>query len=106
MTNAADEAALSKKAVRDRYAQRNAEDDFNWVMGDQRGRRFIWALMARARVFEPVFNTHGGLMNFNEGRRDTGLFLLGEINRLCPQLFAVMAGENAPQPEEVQQNDD
>jgi hypothetical protein len=104
MKNASDERALKLKQLQDSHENKVADGDFRWLMSDQRGRRIIWNLMGRCNVFSPVFNTHGGLMNFNEGRRDTGLFLLGEIDRLCPDLFSVMAGENARKPEE--ENDD
>lgn len=104
MTNASDKSSLDAKGERDRLAQETADADFKWLMTDPRGRRLMWRLMGRCRVFEPVFNTHGGVMNFNEGRRDTGLFLLGEINRLCPAQFAVMAAENARLPEEDDTN--
>lgn len=105
MTNASDERALQRQEREDRLAQRQADADFRWLMSEPQGRRLVWRLMARCRVFEPVFNTHGGVMNFNEGRRDTGLYLLGEIDRLCPELFAVMAAENARQPEETPNDD-
>lgn len=105
MTNASDESALIDKARREADAREQERADFKWLMGSAQGRRFVWRVMARCRVFEPVFNTHGGVMNFNEGRRDTGLFLLGEIDRLCPQQFAVMAAENARQPEDTETHD-
>lgn len=103
MTNAADESSITLKGERDRLAQQTANADFRWLMADPRGRRFMWALIGECGVFSPVFNTHGGVMNFQEGRRDTGLRLLNRINTLCPQQYAVMAAENQPQQEE---NDD
>lgn len=106
MANAADVEQQKRKQLEHDLALRTAKADFLWLMDDPRGRRFIWQLMGRCRVFEPVFNTHGGLMNFNEGRRDVGLFLLGEINRLCPDKFAVAAAENAKQLEDEETNDD
>lgn len=105
MTNASDESALQRQERENQLAQRQADADFKWLMSEPQGRRLVWRLMARCRVFEPVFNTHGGVMNFNEGRRDTGLYLLGEIDRLCPELFAVMAAENARQPDETPNDD-
>lgn len=105
MTNASDERALQRQERADKLAQRQEVDDFLWLMNEPQGRRFVWRLMARANVFGAVFNTHGGVMNFNEGRRDSGLFLLGEIDRLCPELFAVMAAENARQRDEKPTDD-
>lgn len=78
--------------------------DFRWLMNDPRGRRFMWRLMGHCKVFQPSFNPHGGVMNFNEGQRNVGLFLLGETNDLCPAMFPVMAAENAPKPVEDESN--
>lgn len=78
--------------------------DFRWLMSDHRGRRFMWRLMGQCKVFQPSFNPHGGVMNFNEGQRNVGLFLLGETNDLCPAMFPVMAAENAPKPVEDESN--
>jgi hypothetical protein len=106
MANAANKDQQERKQLEQILQQRQADADFRWLMADPRGRRIVWALMGRCNVFSPVFNTHGGVMNFNEGRRDVGLFLLSEINRLCPHQFAVAADENAPKPESEETNDD
>src|SRR5690554_3518938 len=100
MANAADTEAHKRKELEQDLAQRQANEDFRWLMDDPRGRRFVWQLMGRCRVFEPVFNTHGGLMNFNEGRRDVGLFLLAELTGLCPEKFGVAAAEKPKQAED------
>lgn len=89
----------AKKAIRDQETA-----DFRWLMNDPRGRRLMWRLMGHCKVFEPSFNPHGGIMNFNEGQRNVGLFLLGEVNQLCPGQFPVMAAEHAPKPVEDETN--
>ena len=108
MANAADAARIKRDQVKDDLARQTSDADFRWLMNDPRGRRFIWQLIGHCNVFQPVFNTHGGIMNFNEGRRDVGLFLSGRINALCPELYAVAAAENAPQPDDTDEvkNDD
>jgi hypothetical protein len=73
---------------------RQTDDDFLWLMNDKRGRRIIWSQLVRAKVFNSTFDTHGGRMNLNEGMRQHGLYLLGEINRLCPDLYAKVVAEN------------
>lgn len=74
--------------------QSQLDDDFLWLMNDQRGRRIIWNQMVRAKVFHTTFDTHGGRMSLNEGMRQHGLYLLGEINRLCPDLYSKVVAEN------------
>lgn len=105
MTDLDDMDALREEDDKARLTARQQEAaDFRWIMNDHRGRRFMWRLMGQCKVFEPSFNPHGGVMNFNEGQRNVGLFLLGEVNQLCPALFPVMAAENAPKPVEDDSN--
>lgn len=97
--------ALREEADKSQQTARQQEiADFRWLMNDPRGRRFMWRLMGHCKVFQPSFNPHGGVMNFNEGQRNVGLFLLGETNDLCPAMFPVMAAENAPKPVEDESN--
>lgn len=96
------ELEQTKKEQKSARAQEVA--DFRWLMNDPRGRRFMWRLMGHCKVFEPSFNPHGGVMNFNEGQRNVGLFLLGEVNQLCPAQFPVMAAEHAPKSVEDESN--
>ncbi|MBA4359803.1 MAG: hypothetical protein C0411_03610 [Pseudomonas sp.] len=106
MTDLDDLDALREENDKARLTARQQEAaDFRWIMNDHRGRRFMWRLMGHCKVFQPSFNPHGGVMNFNEGQRNVGLFLLGETNDLCPAMFPVMAAENAPQPVEDESHD-
>lgn len=93
MTNAANEAAAKKAAVLDRFASKQADEDFLWLMGQQTGRRFMWGLLGRCNVFSTSFNTHGGLMNLAEGKKQVGYQYLEKINQLCPDLYVVMMNE-------------
>lgn len=82
--------------------------DFKWLMGDRRGRRFMWRTMGRLRLFEPSMGLTDSITNFNEGQRNAGLLLLSQVNDLTPAMYAVMAAENAPQPidEQPQETDE
>lgn len=86
-----------------RLEDRRRDDDFLWLMNDLRGRRFIWGILCESCMFHTTFDTHGGRMSLNEGRRQQGLKITAEIHRLCPDLYAVMIRENTEQPEEVTQ---
>ena len=72
--------------------------DFLWLMSDHRGRRFMWRTMGRFRLFQSSIGPTDAVTNYNEGQRNAGLFLLSQINNLCPAMYAVMASENAQQP--------
>lgn len=80
----------------DQLARQQEVSDFLWLMRDPRGRRFMWRTLALCRVFQPSIGPTDAATNFNEGQRNVGLFHLGEINELCPELFPVMAAESAP----------
>lgn len=86
-----------------RLRERQHDNDMKWLMSSAIGRRVVWRLLERARVFGSTFDQHAGVMSFNEGSRSQGLQLLAEINRLCPHQYSVMAQENALKPEEASQ---
>lgn len=98
-----DESAeiLQKQEEQRHLRQLQAEQDFTWLMADPRGRRLVWADLARARVFHPIFDQNPSQMAFNEGGRQYGLWLLDRINTLCPHLYLVMVQENTTKPDEV-----
>lgn len=80
--------------LREKLARLQEAADFKWLCGDPRGRRLLWRLLKRLKVFEPVFNPDKAVMGFNEGQRNAGLFLLSEINQHSPAQYAVMVEEN------------
>lgn len=84
-----------------RLQQKRREDDFLWLMNDVRGRRFIWDTLSESCMFHSTFDTHGGRMSLNEGRRQVGLKLLAQIHALCPLLYPVMVTENTVKPEDT-----
>ncbi len=81
------------KAVR--TAQQMVDDGLRWVMGDARGRAFVWSLLEEARMFHPVFHANPQIMAVNEGKRQAGLSLLNSVMRTAPQQYAVMTQEAA-----------
>jgi len=62
-----------------RERRRKELDDLRWLLGHPQGRRIVSRLLDQAGVFRSSFNTSGSVMAFNEGRRDLGLFLTGEL---------------------------
>ena len=74
--------------------RRRGREAVRWLMDDPRGRRFVWALLARAGLFRSSMTTTPELTAFNEGRRDMGLALLADVMRLCPETYARMQAES------------
>lgn len=75
--------------------QRDQEcDDFKWLMQDRRGRRIAWRLLDKAGVFRTSFVAPNAMqVSFNEGQRNLGLLILGEIQELCPDKYHLMTKE-------------
>jgi len=80
-----------EKTAKTARLQRN--EDFRWLMGDLRGRRFVWDLLAKAGLFRSSLGISPELTAFNEGRRDLGLAVLADMMRLCPEQYARMQAE-------------
>ncbi len=69
-----------------------AAEDFQWLMKDKRGRRFIWSLLERTGVFRSSFTGNSETF-FREGQRNVGLLLMAQIHEACPEQYAVMLQE-------------
>ncbi len=81
----------------DQYLRRQAlqhKRDLAAVLSTPEGRRFIWRVIdAMSGAFGPSYDTHGGNMARNEGRRSVGLQLMKECMAQCPDLYVKMLGE-------------
>jgi hypothetical protein len=98
-----DDEILQQREDQQRLEQQRRDDDFLWLMGDLRGRRIVWGWLCESCMFHTTFDTHGGRMSLNEGKRQHGLKLTAEIHRLCPDRYTEMVRENTKQPDEVTQ---
>jgi hypothetical protein len=63
------------------------------VMNTPEGRAVMWTLLRRAGVYSSVFNTHGGVLNYNVGRQDYGHELIAEILKLGDEPYLAMERE-------------
>ena len=89
------QAQRDAEAKRQELARKQEVADFQWMMGDQRGRRIVWRQLAAAGVFQSSFDPTAMTMAFNEGRRSEGLRLLAQIHALCPDLYVTMMKEQS-----------
>ena len=79
-----------KQARLDERAKREVVGD---LMAYGQGRQYIWELLSRAHVFTSSFAHDTVAMAFNEGERNMGLIVLGDIMAFCPEQFHVMMRE-------------
>lgn len=74
----------TQRADNRRAANEAADKDLRFVMGDARGRRFVWSLLEEAGVFRSTFNVSALAMAHAEGGRNQGLRLLNRLLRTTP----------------------
>jgi hypothetical protein len=82
------EAAKIKQRARDKEEQ----EDMKWMMADPRGRRFMFRLLQRGRVFSPIY-VPGAEVYKNAARHDFCLLYLSQVLHACPAALQVMQQE-------------
>lgn len=68
-------------------------EDFLWVMGNERGQRFMWRLLGMTGVFRNPFTGNSETF-FRCGEQNIGQQLIGEIHTLCPEKYIDMVNAN------------
>lgn len=77
-----------------RLIQQIEIDDLKWLMSNKRGRRFAYRLLEVAGVWRLSFHTNALTMAFNEGLRNTGLWLVNALTTHCPDRYFEMLKES------------
>lgn len=96
ITGEPDEGLKRKRTRAKKDAQRQLESDYQQLMSTKWGRRLMWEWLSRAGIYQSSFTTHSGQMAFNEGRRNFGLELVGDLTNFTPIEFDEMHKENRP----------
>jgi hypothetical protein len=76
-----------------RLAQRIEISDLKWLMGDKRGRRFVWRLLETAGPLQEPFNPDPQITANNLGKQAYGRWLYVQLLEECPELFVLMGRE-------------
>lgn len=71
-----------------------AISDMQWLMGDVRGRRFVYRLLEQAGIYRLTHTGEAISSAFNEGMRSAGLRLMNELLQHCPKRLFEMQREN------------
>lgn len=79
------EADEAKAAELQRFRRQQQIDDIKWLMGHPQGRRFATRLLEETGLRRTSFNTSGSVMAMNEGRKQLGYFLEGELLEIAPE---------------------
>lgn len=67
-------------------AAEQARADMEWVMGDERGRRFLWSLLGDAGLYSLSYTGNSETF-FREGARNLGLKLQSRMIEAAPKLY-------------------
>jgi hypothetical protein len=84
-TVVADRAAALEQADRD-----NEIKELREVLADQKVRKFLWRMMAKASMFQTHFNQNAAIMGHKTGMADMGTAILNEILEANPEAWIVM----------------
>ncbi len=87
------EQSAEERDLRAKLEAKVENDDFMWLMSSKRGRRIVWRTLERAGIYRTSFDSDAMLMSLNEGRKQEGLRLTGQIFELCPERYSEMAEE-------------
>ena len=95
--NAGDAAQVAHRQKGRKTRDLQKKSGLRKLMSDPEGRMWVWDLLILTGFSRASFSTDPLAMAFNEGRRNIGLQVIGEINRISPELYVRMALENENQ---------
>jgi len=86
--------AKNLESKREARQRRDREiNDMQRVLKLPEGRRFVWRILSQCGIFHASFTQNSMQSSFNEGRRDIGLGLLGDLNEADVFAYAKMQQE-------------
>jgi hypothetical protein len=93
VTNAADEKQLKNAEAREKLLRDQELSDLALVASTSQGRRFLWRMLERTRVFESIWE-NSARIHYNSGQQDFGHFLMSEIIECKEEILFQMMKEN------------
>lgn len=88
----AQERRRAQQEGREAFLRERDKDDFQWLMGDERGRRVVFGMLEATGVFRSSFTGNSETF-FREGMRNVGLILMGKIHAAAPEKYTQMLQE-------------
>jgi len=92
--NAGDEQQVAKREKGRKIRDLEKKAALRRLMSDAEGRMWMWDFLILTGYSSSSFSSDPLIMAFNEGKRNLGLQLIGEINRISPEFYMRMAIEN------------
>ncbi len=92
--NAASQEQVRDAEERGKSVRQKELNDVAFIISSPQGRRFMWRLLARCKVFGSVNDNSGSQVYYKVGQQDLGHFLLGEMGAANEDAFILMMNEN------------
>jgi hypothetical protein len=110
--NAADPKQVKEASQKEKFKRQQEINDFLWALSDARGRRLIWRYLTICGVYRSshVLGAPDATA-FNEGERNIGLQILGDIMDAKPEAYIEMMRDSKRkeeverEPEKDEKND-
>lgn len=93
VTDAADKRQIKNAEQREKLLRDQELSDLAMVASTIQGRRFLWRLIERCKVFETIWE-NSARIHYNAGQQDLGHFLMSEIVNTKQEIFFQMMKEN------------
>jgi len=84
---------VRKQQKRARIHQKRLDNALGALLDTYDTRAWLWELLCAFGIYQSSFSTEPLRMAFLEGKRDCGLRLLADINRIAPASYVLMAEE-------------
>jgi hypothetical protein len=93
-----DEGSLQEAKEQDTEARRQEHErevaDLQWLMGDAKGRRFMWRLLSVTGLFRNPFVANAtDTTSFRCGEMNVGQRFLSSVHEHCPDRYQQMVRE-------------
>ena len=92
--DASDPDQVARRKGEDKRRREREANDLRAVLQTDQGRRVMWRLLEHCGVFRSTFTGHGARDAFNEGARNVGLFVMGELIAADPDALTSMMQES------------
>ncbi|MGS1867685.1 Bbp19 family protein [Klebsiella michiganensis] len=97
MTDVDEEELRIQNEMKKHDLEQREKDDIKFVMDSEQGRRVVWGLLEKGKVFATCFAGDPHLTAFNEGQRNLALALFQRVMTHCPDQYLKMAAEASEQ---------
>lgn len=102
--NASDPRHVKGRKDQEKRETLHSAEAFDFVMGDRRGRHFVWLLLGDTGLFRDSFTGNSHTF-YNEGKRSVGLKLQSDLEKRSSKNFIAMWQEHLVSEEKTENSD-